>query len=434
MPQTIQQSRKILLLSDTYPPVIGGAELQTQLLARHLTKRGHTVHVITYWQRELSTHEIDNTIAGHPIHIYRIKGITAQLPGAYSNPARLIPPPFPDPGAMLMLRQLLRQIQPDVVHSYGWLTHSAAAAMVGSKVPLVVAMREYGHTCALRTMVYKGQTPCSGPQLKKCLDCAQSFFGRTKGTASVLGIRISKALLQRQIRGVHSISSYMHMITWRDLFHGKQPGQGNRVVADMIIPSFRDDSEDSVVSQKQVDSYLTQLPSEPFILFVGALRKVKGLAVLTAAYERLQAAPPLVLIGVPSHDTPNHWPQGVKVVHNFPHSAVMQAWRQALFGVAPSLWPEPFGNVIHEGMSQARVMIGTTPGGHTDMIEHGVNGYLLPPNNVDALASAMQQLLDSPDLREQMGQAAAEHAKKFSASYCVPQFEQLYEDVIARTA
>ena len=38
---------RILLLSDFYPPVLGGVELQVQALARGLARRGHEVSVAT---------------------------------------------------------------------------------------------------------------------------------------------------------------------------------------------------------------------------------------------------------------------------------------------------------------------------------------------------------------------------------------------------
>ncbi len=433
-PPILPRPLKILLLSDTYPPTMGGAELQTQLLGRKLSQRGHQVSVATYWQLNMADHEQDTQTGGNPIDIYRVQGISAKLPGAYSNPARRVPPPLPDPGAVAGLKKLLDKVQPDVVHSYGWLTYSMAVALVGRKTPLVVAMREYCHTCALRTMLHEGKTPCSGPGFGKCLSCAQTFFGAAKGVVAVLGVYSGKALLKKKVRGVHSISTYMHDLTWRDLFDGNKPGQANAVVSDMLVPSFRDDvGEQKHSDPVKLKSYTDQLPIEPFILFVGALRKVKGLEPLMQAYTQLKNAPPLVLIGLPAHDTPTEWPVGVKVLNNFPHDAVMAAWERSLLGVAPSLWPEPFGNVVHEAMSKGKPMIGTTPGGHTDMILEDETGYLIKPGDAEALRDAMQRLIDDPDLRERLGVAARERSKMFTSEYSVPRFEQLYYEVIDRS-
>ena len=58
-----------------------------------------------------------------------------------------------------------------------------------------------------------------------------------------------------------------------------------------------------------------------------------------------------------------------------------------------------------KGMSRGKAVIGTTPGGHTDMIVDGVTGLLVPPGDVDALRAAMQTLLDDPELCVRFGRA-----------------------------
>jgi glycosyltransferase involved in cell wall biosynthesis len=107
----------------------------------------------------------------------------------------------------------------------------------------------------------------------------------------------------------------------------------------------------------------------------------------------------------------------------------MEAYQRALFAVMPSLWPEPLGSVVHEAMSRGRPVIGTSHGGHIDMIVDGDNGLLVPPGDVDALASAMQRLSADPDLRRRMGAAARERARLFDASSALPRFAELYSNL-----
>jgi glycosyltransferase involved in cell wall biosynthesis len=111
----------------------------------------------------------------------------------------------------------------------------------------------------------------------------------------------------------------------------------------------------------------------------------------------------------------------------------MAAWRRCLFGVLPSLWPEPLGSVVYECMSQGKAVIGTYPGGHADMIVPGETGLLVPAGDVEALAAAMQDLIDHPDRREQFGRAGRERARLFTADAAVPRFEQLYAQLAARS-
>jgi glycosyltransferase involved in cell wall biosynthesis len=178
---------------------------------------------------------------------------------------------------------------------------------------------------------------------------------------------------------------------------------------------------------------LQKLPPSPYILFVGAFRRVKGIEELLAAYERLVDPPPLVLLGTMEPDSPSTFPAGVHVITDVPHAAVLAAAgsRRCLFGVMPSLLPEPFGTVVCEVMSQRKAVIGTEPGGHTDMIQHGISGLLVPRSDVTALAAAMQTLIDDADLRERLGRAAAERAREFTADVALPRLERLYRNVVA---
>jgi glycosyltransferase involved in cell wall biosynthesis len=427
----------ILLVSDVYPPVIGGAELQTQLLAKKLRERGNTVNVATTWQPGLNDRDDENGVTVH-----RVKGLSSMVPWFSTNPNRRLHPPMPDPASVVGLRKVIKAVRPQVIHAYGWMIYSAAVALTGTRIPLVIAMREYANSCALRTMLYQRSRTCDGPALAKCYSCAIDFFGAPKGIAATTGVKLGRGLLRNRVRGIHNISEYMRFIAWRDIFSVDNPKgevrmrRGNNIVADAIIPSFRDDAGERAKSDvTRISKYLDMLPEKPFILFVGALRKVKGLDALLGAYAKLkpETRPPLVLFGVPSTDTPKVWPDGVQIFSNVPHDAVMASWERALFGVFPSLWAEPFGNVVHEAMSKGRPAIGTTPGGHTDMIVHGKTGYITQPGDSDDLAQAMQSLIDSPALREQMGVAARERARLFSAEIVVPKFEQFFADVIEKS-
>ena len=56
-----------------------------------------------------------------------------------------------------------------------------------------------------------------------------------------------------------------------------------------------------------------------------------------------------------------------------------------------------------------------------DIVEDGVNGIPVPERDAEALAQAMKQLMDAPNLARQMGQRGKE---KYLASYTTEQFER----------
>jgi glycosyltransferase involved in cell wall biosynthesis len=403
---------RILIVSDHYPPYIGGAQRQTKVLGRELARRGHEVSVATVWQDTLPAHEQDEGV-----DVYRLRQLRS-APLVRGKARRRYQPPFPDPVSVVELRRLIRRIRPDVVHSAGWFSFSTAAALRGSSIPLLASARDYGFSCANTTLVHEG-TLCSGPSLRKCLSCAGDYYSGPRGWMAAAGVLTSRELLRRRITALHSVSAFVEDMMERDFLDGTRPVLN-------VIPSFR--VEDPAHPDAAV---LDALPAERFILFVGAFRRVKGIAVLLEAYARLASAPPLVLIGTPERDSPPI-PAGVTTIDGLPHWAVLAAWERSLFGVMPSLSPEPFGSVIHEAMSRGRAVIGTRPGGHSDMIEDGRTGLLVQSGDATALTAAMTRLIDDGEFREALGARALERSHDFTAAAVVPQFEALYERLAAR--
>ena len=120
----------------------------------------------------------------------------------FKNSGRRYHPPFPDPVTVVGLRRLINNFRPEIVHATGWIGYSCAAALLGKNILLVVSMREYGYSCAVRTIMHKGQV-CDGPALTKCLNCATDFYGKPKGIAAALGVYFGRGLLKHKLRGTH---------------------------------------------------------------------------------------------------------------------------------------------------------------------------------------------------------------------------------------
>jgi glycosyltransferase involved in cell wall biosynthesis len=411
---------RCLVVSEFYPPYIGGVERQTQLIARGLMRRGHEVHLATLWHANLPEHEDDNGVK-----IHRLRSWSSRVPGLVWHAGRFYHPPLPDPGIVWRLRRLIRQIQPSVIHAFGWIVYSCAVANLGTGVPLIISARDYSYICPMRTLLRENGEPCGGPEVWKCLRCATAQRGKLKGTASTIGVLGQRRWLNSAIAEVHSVSTYVRQVIQRDLVgrEGRKP-HNNYVRKLPVIPSGREPFEKQTYNQ-----ILDRLPNEPFILFVGALRPLKGVVDLLSAYRRLESPPPLVLIGTVWPDTPEHLFDQTIVLRDVPHAGVMAVWERALFGVFPSRWPEPFGNVVHEAMSEGKPVIGTAPGGMTDMIEHDVTGLLIPHGDVDALTNAMRRLIDDGALRDRLGAAARRKAQRYSMKVVLPQFEDLFREV-----
>ncbi|MGI8806352.1 MAG: glycosyltransferase [Acidimicrobiales bacterium] len=84
-------------------------------------------------------------------------------------------------------------------------------------------------------------------------------------------------------------------------------------------------------------------------------------------------------------------------------------------GSAPA--GEGLGLAVLEGGAVGVPGIGSTIGGTTDCIVDGTTGYLVPPDDVDALQDRLRSLLENPPLRRSMG----EHARAWVAEHFSPE-------------
>jgi glycosyltransferase involved in cell wall biosynthesis len=72
--------------------------------------------------------------------------------------------------------------------------------------------------------------------------------------------------------------------------------------------------------------------------------------------------------------------------------------------VVPSLLPEPFGLVSLEGMACGKPVIATAHGGAVEIVVDGATGYLVPPDEPQAMADRLMELAGDKALCEQMGE------------------------------
>jgi glycogen(starch) synthase len=94
--------------------------------------------------------------------------------------------------------------------------------------------------------------------------------------------------------------------------------------------------------------------------------------------------------------------------------------------VLPSLW-ESFGYVAVESMALGRPVIATHVGGFPEFIEDGRTGWLVPPDDADALADSIQARLADPDGSRSIGAAASTASERFDIEEIVDDLVALYE-------
>jgi glycosyltransferase involved in cell wall biosynthesis len=81
------------------------------------------------------------------------------------------------------------------------------------------------------------------------------------------------------------------------------------------------------------------------------------------------------------------------------HRNLIDLYRNSTILTFPSVWNEPFGMPVIEAMSSNCAVVATRAGGIVEIIQEGNSGLLVERNNAEALANAILQILDHPDLR-----------------------------------
>jgi glycosyltransferase involved in cell wall biosynthesis len=97
--------------------------------------------------------------------------------------------------------------------------------------------------------------------------------------------------------------------------------------------------------------------------------------------------------------------------------------------VLPSV-NEGFGLVLVEAALCKKPVIGTNSGGIPDIIQDGVTGLLVPPEDSKALASAIKNVLKNGDLASRLSQSAYQQAwNKFSPQAITKRFLEVYDEL-----
>jgi len=146
-------------------------------------------------------------------------------------------------------------------------------------------------------------------------------------------------------------------------------------------------------------------------LFIGRLLKEKGILDFVAAARRLKASHPatrfLLVGGIDenpgsvSHTEVKCWV--AEGLLEWPGHVSVAPWlRQTSVFVLPS-YREGVPRSTQEAMAMGRPVITTDAPGCRETVIHGVNGYLVPPRDPEALERAMQAFVNEPHLITVMG-------------------------------
>ena len=108
---------------------------------------------------------------------------------------------------------------------------------------------------------------------------------------------------------------------------------------------------------------------------------------------------------------------------------IHQFWQCIDIAVVSSTEPEPFGMVAIEAMMAKKPVVAANHGGLTEIIVNNETGFLVEPNNKDALKDALEKLITNPELRTSFGEKGFQRAiENFSIQKYVQKIEYIFEN------
>ena len=172
----------------------------------------------------------------------------------------------------------------------------------------------------------------------------------------------------------------------------------------------------------------------PYVFAMGRLVKQKGFDVLIEAWKRAELGQfDLILAGDgPELAALKELAGDTKSVHFWGRAGradVVRLLRGCAWFVLPSR-VEPQGIVNLEAMAAGRAVIASRTGGVPEIVLDGETGLLVPSEDAQALAVALQQMADQPRQRAALGAAGLERAQKFDWDFLAAQYEEVYREAL----
>ncbi len=371
---------KILHICKVWYPRITGVTVHVDSLARKMASAGHRVCVVTYDLTGDFTGSMN--LSREECSMYAVIRVR--------------------PGSRILLSDVIQKEKPDVVHAHGIWEHVWPAFLAARAVRAGFFITAHG------TWQFLYDTP--GFEKKKRQLKYQIYY-QTLWRYMVMNATAMIAL--------NAIETRAHRV----LGATKIFQIPNGVDCDMFRPEAG-----------QVSLADDLLPGQ-FVLFAGAIQEQKGILTLMEALGKLKEKGMTVSVVVagegPAMDKVRNLARQENLsvifkgrVHRTRMPYIMA--RAKLF-VLPSM-DEPFATVYLEAMASATPCVGTRTGGTPEIIDHGINGFLIPTRDSDALARILEHFINDQEGFRQLGRNARKKIlKQFDWSILSEKILRVYE-------
>lgn len=394
---------RVALISTYYSPVIGGAELSAARLAGYLRRRAHDLVVIT--NRTSPTTPEHDVVDG--IEVWRLPPIRARSP----------------------------------VGKWLWLPWALAGLRTRRRsfdAIVVVDQRATGVAALAAARLFRKALVIQ-PQTTGTLD------GRHPGKSG------PSAILNRVVtwplRRCYVQADLIACIARSIEAEAREMGVDDTRIA--YVPNPVDVRLFAPLAESEraaVRASLSLESGQIVFAFTGRLSREKGIRELLQAWSAAALVNARLLVIGP--DMPGHpWDEGpwireylrakgleasVQLLGPRPHPELARFMGAADVAVLPSHF-EAQGLAAVEAMACGRPLVATNVGGVPDFVADGVNGLLVPPKDVAALAAALTRIAGDEPARLRMGLAARETALRFAEDRVLEAFAERIDRLTERT-
>ncbi|HRF71390.1 MAG TPA: glycogen synthase [Accumulibacter sp.] len=400
---------KVLLLTREYPPnVYGGAGVHVEYLADELARLMH-VEVRCFGDQDTVSGGV--RVKGYPFGKGSFAHVDKKLSGALDT-------------FETNLETLSEQVDADLVHVHTWYAHLGG----------ILAKNLYGIPLIHTVHSLEPLRPWKREQLGCGYDMS-SWIERTSLNMADAVIAVSQG-------------TKADILEHFDI----DPDKISVIYNGIKVEQYHPTTNASALEQHFID------PEKPIVLFVGRITRQKGILHLVNAVRYINPEAQVVLCAG-SPDTAEvraEMEDAVKAVRHegfrnliwiqemLSKPEVIQLYSHATVFCCPSIY-EPFGIINLEAMACRTAVVASAVGGIKEVVVDGVTGYLVPleqlhvapfePVNPDAfsrdLATAINKILDNPELAESMAAAGQQRAREvFSWSSIAQQTKSLYDSLL----
>ncbi|UCF05273.1 MAG: glycosyltransferase family 4 protein [bacterium] len=295
---------------------------------------------------------------------------------------------------------LIEEVKPDLAHFHnihGHLTTSIIQPLTRRDIPIVWTLHDFGLVCPNASFL-SGEEIC-----ERCLPNRfyQAVLQRCKkGSAAASLVAMLSAYYDRLIRLPRRIARF---ITPSNFLRTKMIEGGFPEDRLVWIPNFVDLEDFRPAGE------------EDYFLYIGRLLYEKGLDILIRAVSKLGRGR-LLIVGEGPREAElkelarQTAAEGIEFLGYRGGDELRRILSGAQFVVLPSRWYENLPFAVMEAFASGKPVVASRVGGIPEMVEDGINGYLFPIGDVDALSVCLGRMLADPGKRSEMGRRGREKA------------------------